>query len=227
MRISVVIPAWNAAATLAETLASLAAQTRPADQVIVVDDGSSDATGALAEAHPLRPRVIRKAHAGAAAAMNLGVAEAAGDWLAFIDADDLWPAGKLALQAAILTGRAEVDAVLGHVESFVCPRVPVAAAGRFVVPPAPQPGWMSGTLLIRAAAFARVGRFAEDLSNGFAIDWFDRARAAGIRFLMVEDVLLRRRLHPGSLGARNRSSDAALLEMARRAIARRRQAVVP
>jgi hypothetical protein len=64
--------------------------------------------------------------------------------------------------------------------------------------------------------------FAEDLSNGFAIDWLDRARKAGICFHMIETVLLHRRLHPGSLSARNRQSDAAMLEMARRAIARRR-----
>ncbi|NTV95556.1 MAG: glycosyltransferase family 2 protein [Thiobacillus sp.] len=223
MRISVVIPAWNAAATLAETLASVAAQTRPADEVIVVDDGSTDATAEIASAHPLRPRVIRKAHSGAPATLNLGIAEATGDCLAFLDADDLWPAGKLAEQAAILVARSELDGVLGLVEAFVCPSVSAAEAGRFAVPPAPQPGWLTGALLIRGAAFARVGRFAEDLSNGFAIDWFDRARAAGLAFYMPDTVMLRRRLHPGSLAARNRGSDSAMLEMARRAIARRRQ----
>lgn len=223
MRISVVIPAWNAARTLAETLASVAAQVRPADEVIVVDDGSTDASAAIAEAHPLCPRVIRKAHSGAPATMNRGVAAADGDLLAFVDADDLWPAPKLADQAAVLATRPDLDGVLGHVEAFVCPSVAADQAARFVVPPAPQPGWLTGTLLVRRAAFDRVGPFAEDLSNGFAIDWFDRARATGLAFLMLDAVLLRRRLHPGSLAARNRASDAAMLEMARRAIARRRQ----
>jgi len=227
MRISVVIPAYNAAATLAETLTSLAAQNRPADEVIVVDDGSSDATARLAERHPLRPRLISKQHSGAAMTLNLGVAAATGDYIAFIDADDLWPVDKLRLQAGLLDAHAKIDAVLGHVVPFVCPSVSASEVGRFVVPPAPQPGWLTGTLLIRSEAMNRVGCFAADLSNGFAIDWFDRARVAGISFRMMDDVLLRRRLHPGSLAARNRGSDAALLEMARRAIARRRQTGVP
>lgn len=223
MRISVVIPAWNAAATLRETLDSVAAQTRPPDEVVVVDDGSTDATAGIVAAHPLRPRLVAKPHSGAPATMNLGIASATGDCLAFVDADDLWPADKLRMQAEYLVGHDEVDAVLGHFVSFVCPSVPEAAAGRFVVPPEPQPGWLSGTLLIRAEVLRRVGPFAEDLSNGFAIDWFDRARAAGVRFHMPATVVLRRRLHPGSLAARSRASDAAMLEMARRAIARRRQ----
>ncbi|MDD5364665.1 MAG: glycosyltransferase family A protein [Gallionellaceae bacterium] len=223
MRISVVIPAWNAAATLAETLDCVAAQSRPADEVIVVDDGSTDASAEIAVSHPLRLRLLRKAHSGAPATMNLGVASATGDCLAFLDADDLWPADKLQRQADILAARPDLDGVLGHFESFVCPSVPAVEAGRFVVPSAPQPGWLTGTLLVRTEAFARVGHFAEDLSNGFAIDWFDRARAAGLGFAMLDAVLLRRRLHPGSLAARNRGSDAAMLEMARRAIARRRQ----
>jgi glycosyltransferase involved in cell wall biosynthesis len=224
MRISVVIPAYNACATLSETLDSVAAQTRPPDEVIVIDDGSIDATANIASQHRLQPRLINTPHAGAAAAMNLGARSASGECLAFLDADDLWSAEKLRVQADYLAVHDRIDAVLGHVASFVCPSVPESAVSRFVMPPDPQPGWMSGTLLIRADVLHRAGPFAEDLSNGFAIDWFDRARAADVRFHMLKTLVLRRRLRPGSLSARSRSSDAAMLEMARRAIARRRPA---
>lgn len=223
MRISLIIPAWNAAATLAETLDSVASQTLQPGEVIVVDDGSEDATVQIARTHRLQPELIRKAHSGAPATLNAGIRQASGDCLAFLDADDLWPADKLQRQAAMLTAQSDLDAVLGLVQSFVCPSVPPTEAARFVVPPAPQPGWLTGALLVRASASQRVGLFAEDLSNGFAIDWFDRARTAGLRFQMLDEVVLQRRLHPGSLAARNRNSDAAMLEMARRAIARRRQ----
>lgn len=224
MRISVLIPAFNASATLSETLDSVAAQTLPPAEVIVVDDGSIDGTARIAAEHRLQPRVIDQPHSGAAAGLNLGIRHAEGECLAFLDADDLWPADKLRLQADCLAAHRRIDAVLGRVASFVCPSVRKSAASRLIVPQDPQPGWVSGTVLIRATVMRRVGPFAEDLSNGFVIDWFDRARAAGVRFQMLETVVLRRRLHPGSLSARSQASDASMVEMARRAIARRRQA---
>ena len=222
MRISVVIPAWNAAQTLAETLDSVAAQTLLATEVIVADDGSDDATAMVARQHPLCPTVLQLTHAGVAATTNAAIRQASGDCLAFIDADDLWPPGKLAAQAELLGQRPDIDASLGMFSSFVCPRTDIRLRERFVVPATAQPGWLTGTLCLRREVFSRVGLFSEDLSNGFAIDWFDRARKAGIQFHMTDETLLLRRLHPGSLSARNQRSDGAMLEMARRAIARRR-----
>lgn len=223
VRISVIIPAWNAAATLAETLDSIAAQSLAPGEVIVVDDGSDDATPRIAAAHPLRPQLLGKAHSGAAASLNLGIGHARGAYLAFLDADDLWTGDKLRLQSEYLDAHPEYGGVLGGVTQFACPSLSADEAARFRIAPAPQPGWVSGTLLARAGVFERVGAFSEDLSNGFVIDWFDRARAAGLRFHVLEDVLLKRRLRGGSLAARNAGSDAAMLEMARRAILRRRQ----
>ncbi|MDO9489261.1 MAG: glycosyltransferase family 2 protein [Sphingomonadaceae bacterium] len=101
--ISVVMPAYNAAATIARALDSIAAQTRPPAEVIVVDDASGDATAAIAEAHPLRPRILRHpANRGGAAALHSGVEAAANDWVAFLDADDEWLPEKLEAQVAAL-----------------------------------------------------------------------------------------------------------------------------
>lgn len=88
MEISVVIPAYNAAPHLGATLASVAAQLQAPAEVIVVDDGSTDATAAIAAA--AGARVIRQANAGVSAARNAGVRAARSDWIAFLDADDRW-----------------------------------------------------------------------------------------------------------------------------------------
>ena len=91
--VSVIIPAWNAEATLAETLASVGAQTHRNIEIIVIDDGSTDSTAKIAQdfcnAEP-RARLIRKENGGVASARNRGIREAAGEWIAPLDADDLW-----------------------------------------------------------------------------------------------------------------------------------------
>jgi len=103
--VSVIIPAYNAAATITQTLASAQAQTHADIEILVVDDGSTDDTPAmvqhLAAADP-RIRLIRQANAGVAAARNRGWREAQGDLLAFLDADDLWAPAKIERQVDAL-----------------------------------------------------------------------------------------------------------------------------
>lgn len=99
--ISVVVPAWNAAATLPATLATARAQAGVRIEIIVVDDGSNDATAAIVEAAGRadpRVRLVRQSNAGVAAARNRGFAEAGGELIAPLDADDLWHPEKLARQ---------------------------------------------------------------------------------------------------------------------------------
>ncbi len=100
-RISVIIPAYNDAATLAETLASASAQTFRDIEIVVVSDGSTDATLAVAQAakeRDQRIRVLDQANAGVAAARNAGIAASDGEFVAPLDADDLWHPDKLRLQ---------------------------------------------------------------------------------------------------------------------------------
>jgi glycosyltransferase involved in cell wall biosynthesis len=102
-RISVVVPAYNAAATIVPALRSALAQSRPPDEVIVVDDGSQDGTADLIERELPDVKVLRQTNAGPSAARNTAAQAAQGDWLAFLDADDVWLQEKLALQLAALS----------------------------------------------------------------------------------------------------------------------------
>jgi glycosyltransferase involved in cell wall biosynthesis len=88
--ISVVIPSYNRAALLGEAIESALGQTRPPDEIVVVDDGSTDATPEVLARFASRVRAVRQANAGEAAARNRGVLEARGPWIAFLDSDDLW-----------------------------------------------------------------------------------------------------------------------------------------
>jgi glycosyltransferase involved in cell wall biosynthesis len=106
--VGVVVPMYNGAATIAETLESVCAQTYRALDIVVVDDGStdngSDLVSDFAQRDP-RIRLIRQTNAGVAAARNRGASETAADYLAFIDADDLWAPDKIALQMELVAGR--------------------------------------------------------------------------------------------------------------------------
>ena len=96
-----------------EAVASVLAQTRPADEIIVVDDGSSDDTAERMSAFGNRIRYLRKENGGVSSARNLGVTEAQGDWIAFLDADDVWHPRKLEIQCAALARRSDL-ALLGN-----------------------------------------------------------------------------------------------------------------
>jgi glycosyltransferase involved in cell wall biosynthesis len=103
--VSVVVPAYNAQATLGRTLASVRAQTYANLEIVVVDDGSTDATHQFAEAEARedpRIRVLTQANAGVAAARNAGIRASWGALLAPVDADDLWHPEKIAKQVAVI-----------------------------------------------------------------------------------------------------------------------------
>ena len=117
--LSVIIPAYNAAATLPRTLESVLAQTWPAHEIVVVDDGSTDATadvvrGVQASDAEGRLRYLRQENAGPSAARNRGVAEARGDWVAFLDADDWYYPERLELHARFIVDEPALDFVVGN-----------------------------------------------------------------------------------------------------------------
>jgi glycosyltransferase involved in cell wall biosynthesis len=98
--VSVIVPAYNRASWLPDTVRSILQQTHPPAEVIIVDDGSTDDTEAVCARFPAPVRYVRQDNAGAATARNRGMLEATGEWFAFLDSDDLWAPNKLAVQLA-------------------------------------------------------------------------------------------------------------------------------
>jgi glycosyltransferase involved in cell wall biosynthesis len=213
--ISVVIPVYNTERFLGDAIRSVLAQDVAVSEVVVVDDGSTDASAAVAKAFGGAVRVIERPHEGPGAARNAGVEAAMGELLAFLDADDLWAPGKLAAQLAALESQPGLAGVFGWCRQF-------RGVGELREEMAPEPAYVPGALLIRADAFRVVGAFATGFAVGEFIDWYARAQEAGLRFDAVPDVVLYRRRHDQNLGLWARDSRGDYTRVLRAAIERRR-----
>ncbi|MGA2565115.1 MAG: glycosyltransferase family A protein, partial [Steroidobacteraceae bacterium] len=116
--ISCIVPVFNGARFLGEALDSILAQTLPPTEIIVVDDGSIDATAEVAAAYAPRVSVVRQANAGPASARNRGIDLATGEFISFLDADDLWHKEKLARQMQALIADASAGFCITYLQNF-------------------------------------------------------------------------------------------------------------
>lgn len=222
--ISVVIPVYNGARYLSESIQSICDQTFPATDIIVVDDGSDDDTAKVAAGWSDRVRYQRISHGGAARARNHGVSLVETDIVAFLDSDDVWLPEKLELQMAALSREAEPAMVFGHIQQFVSGDLTPEEAAQLKFDPAPLPGLALSTLVIRKSDFDRVGPFDESLPTGEFIEWSSRASDLGIKTSLVPDVVCRRRLHRNNMGRGGAAvHGAGYLRMLKQVLDRRRQ----
>jgi glycosyltransferase involved in cell wall biosynthesis len=222
--ISVVIPAFNAAPFLPQALASILAQSDCRLQIIVVDDASGDGTAPAAAA--FAPRGVfclrRDRRGGPGAARNLASTLATGSHAAFLDADDLWPAGRLQRLFAALDGLAAPGMAFGRVRHFLCPLADAVLLGRLHCPQGRSPGYAADATLMRLDDFRRVGPFEEDVEVGEFVGWFARARDRGLAAVMIDDVVLERRVHGENQTLRHRESFADFAHVLKRVLDRRR-----
>ncbi|HOM77360.1 MAG TPA: glycosyltransferase [Anaerohalosphaeraceae bacterium] len=120
IQISAVIPAYNAQKYIARAIESILRQSRPADEIIVVDDGSTDDTAAVVRSYGDKVRLISQSNGGASAARNAGIRAAKGNWIAFLDADDEWLPEKLLLQTELLLKHPDLVWITGNYLQCLC-----------------------------------------------------------------------------------------------------------
>jgi glycosyltransferase involved in cell wall biosynthesis len=200
--ISAIVPVRDGAPYVEEAIDSILAQTRPAREVIVVDDGSRDGTADVVLGYGDRVTLIRQEPQGVGAAVNSGLDAAQGELISFLDADDAWTPRKLELQCEPLERDPALDMVFGHVEQFISPDLSESERSQLRSVEGHQPAKLKGTMLIRREAVDRVGRFVTAWKLVDFVDWYSRAREEGLRELMLDEVVLRRRLHRTNVGRR-------------------------
>jgi glycosyltransferase involved in cell wall biosynthesis len=220
--ISCILPVYNGERFLAEALQSVLDQDFPDQEALVVDDGSTDGTTTVLEGFGSRIRVLRQEHAGVAAARNRGLEEARGTYIAFQDADDLWMPGRLRAQMERFEARPELELCVGLLQNFWMDEVAEEGEGyRGTRMAGPLPGGLQ-TLLVKKTVFERVGAFDARLRVAEDVDWFLRAREAGVVEEVLPRLLARRRLHLGNLTRGDLASRESLLRSMKASLDRRR-----
>jgi glycosyltransferase involved in cell wall biosynthesis len=217
------IGVYNAEPYLAEAIDSVFAQTYGPLELIVADDGSTDGSGDVAQSYGSLLTYVRQERKGNGGARNTAVSHARGELFAFLDADDRFVPDKLERQYAVLAVDPSVDIVFGHVSEFVSPELDEESRKSVRQPAAEPMPWMAPNLmLIRREAFERVGPFSETLRVGVTVDWFARAQEAGLKHVMLPEVVLERRLHLQNNGLRERDSRSQYVHVLKAALDRRR-----
>jgi glycosyltransferase involved in cell wall biosynthesis len=221
--ITTVIPVYNGESYLGEAIESVLTQTHCPVELIVVDDGSTDDTSAVAARFGNDVRYVSQPNGGPAAAMNRGLALARGDYISFLSADDVWVSEKLTWQLAAATEQPEVELFFGHVQHFLSPELDPALALRLRCPRDPMPANSAGTLLTRTATFDRVGQFDTRWRVGEFFDWYSRALDLGLRSSVLPQVVSRRRVHAANHTYRTRAPTAGYAQVLKATLDRRRR----
>ena len=208
---TVVIPAFQAAAFLEPALVSAAAQTHRDIEILVVDDGSTDDTTSIAEAFARRDdrlRVLRQENRGVSAARNHGIAEATGEFLALLDSDDEWLPNKLERQLREFARGARIAAVGCLMEYVSSHGKALGVSGETSrgrqrdIAGAQFMPFAGSALLVPTALVREVGGFDESLSQAEDLDLLSKLARHGT-VITVPEVLGRYRIHAESASARD------------------------
>jgi len=223
-RTSVIVPCYNTAVYVADAIDSILGQHPIPDEVIVVDDGSVDASAAIVCGRfGSRVRHHRQPHQGIGSARNTGVRLAHGNCIAFLDADDLWPPDSLGARLERLEASAEIDCVYGRTEQFISPEIDPATRATLHCPPGTWAGRVAGAMLIRRDVFDRIGYFDPSLKLGETMDWVARFEERSLVAATIDDVVLRRRIHATNTGITERHRQGDYLKILKASLDRRRK----
>jgi glycosyltransferase involved in cell wall biosynthesis len=222
--VTAAIPVRNGEAYLAEAIESVLGQNRPCDQLVVVDNGSTDRSAEIAAGFGSLIEVVSEPRPGIGAARNAALRAARGDYLAFLDADDIWEADKTALQLAAFEAEPRLQLVFGHVRQFVSPDLAGEDAEGLRVPADPQPGQYIGAMLARRAAIEAIGPWAEDVRVSDGLTFLLRVRELGLAQAMLAETVTLRRVHGANHSIQNRDERAEFALHLKRSLDRRRGA---
>jgi glycosyltransferase involved in cell wall biosynthesis len=214
--VDVVLPVFNGGRFVRRAIESVLSQDGVDDLTLwCIDDHSGDGSREILDSLAAKDSRVRVSanpdQRGVAATRNIGIRSGRAEFIAFIDQDDAWLPGKLALQIEQLHARPQLGYVLGHQEFLLQDGAPVPAWFRPEWAERPQPGYLPSALLARRETFRVVGLLDEQFrAGGDDTDWFARARRIGIEDAMLPETVFVRGIHDSNLSSDRRTSDELL-----------------
>jgi glycosyltransferase involved in cell wall biosynthesis len=212
--VSVIIPVYNGERYVGAALDSVLAQEYAPFEIIVVDDGSTDGSAAAVKSCK-EARYLYQRNQGVAVARNSGISAGRGEYVAFLDQDDLWVPEKLRIQMGYLVENPHVGYVLARQRIFLQQGVARPSWLREEHLLDSQAGYLPGTLVARKALFGTIGYFDQKYETASDTEWFFRSKDLGVPMTMLPDVLLHHRIHSTNQSSQVDDQHRELLRIAR------------
>ncbi|MCC5907089.1 MAG: glycosyltransferase family 2 protein [Balneolaceae bacterium] len=188
--LSVIIPVYNGERYISDAIDSVLAQNYSPIEIIVVDDGSTDSTKKVLKKYKDQIVYIYKKNGGISSARNAGLDAVKGEFIAFIDADDIWHPSKLKKQFSLFDEYKSLEIAIGLSIDF---------EGTLIEKKEKTFRLTLGNSLFKKPVFKKVGRFDEELELGEDTDWFFRARENNISVAVHKDVVTFYRRHDNNI----------------------------
>lgn len=220
--VSVIIPVYNGENYLSQAIDSVIDQTYSPIELIIVDDGSTDKSKEIASSYS-QVNYVYQENQGVAIARNTGIFKSQGEYIAFLDQDDIWTANKLKLQVDYLKHHPEISYVLGEQKIFLESGTEKPKWLKEEHLNNQIPAYLLGTLLVRKSVFNQVGYFCDDYRYSNDSDWFSRTIDLNISHYTLPELVLLKRTHGTNESHQTLGINLELLKVLRGSIKRKRQ----
>ncbi|WP_436516314.1 glycosyltransferase family 2 protein [Ekhidna sp. To15] len=210
-KVSVIVPVYNGERFIEKCLESVLNQTYPASEIIVVNDGSTDSSFEIIESMP-DITCINTENKGVAAARNTGIDHCKGDWISFIDQDDLWTANSMESKVTMTHQNPNTSLVIGKQKWFLDGLNSIPSWVKQEQMETELDGYLLGCSLIKKNLFETYGQFDSSFRFCSDFDWFFRLKDDGIEFKQVNDIVLMKRIHAEN---ESRHAEESLKELSR------------
>lgn len=217
--ISVIVPVFNGEKYIKETLQTILSQDYQEKEIIVVDDGSTDGSQEIIRSFA-EIKYIFQDNSGVPVARNRGIQEAVGEFIAFSDQDDLWKPYKLTEQIKYLMENPNTEFVISMRKTVLEKGISPPSWLKKELLDSENIDHSPSSLLAKKSLFDKIGTFNSDLENASDVDWFFRARDAGIQKGVIQKVHYLKRIHEENQSYRVKELHQEYLKLIKQSLAR-------